>query len=678
MVSIAQRPVDVKYYLDPGGFYVFYSDNTDFCNYIVMVSLSDMRNLKASVNFPFAAEVKPGKYNLFELRTITGNEFPAIQYTYTYFRGCSSSDVKMNFPYLLPVGVGKEAQAFNCDYVVSNPGDPEPIEWYGVGFKLATGDTVYAARRGNVVGMKDTTELPPPGYDYSDENNKLEIVHDDCTFGVYESLGGIFVRPGQSVEAGDPIGLAGDEKNSIEPEVRFSVHYNYLEYSKDNDPASNGLKNFWSYVPVIFWTGGINYTMLTPGTRYPGIRNDSIITLEMNKAQLKKWKKDRVHPPALSLVKPMHTGKVAVNEYAAIDKLALQLPDSLTKSTDNIASYITANFKTENEKARAIYIWIAKNIKYDIDNMFAINFYEKKEDKISKPLNTRKGICENYASLFTDICTKSGIKSYVIEGYTKQNGFTDYIPHAWSAALIDSTWFTFDPTWGSGYVKAGKFYPMINNEYFKAAPSTLITSHMPFDYLWQFLYYPITAQEFYEGKTRLNRSKPIFNFTDSIKQYEQQNHTQQLLASTSRIERNGVKNSMIFDRLQHVKMEIELDKQNKSVNLYNSAVSDFNDGMNEYNTFIQYRNKKFIPKKPDADILKMIDSAEIKLDETKIKLNGIENPDEKAIPMIQQLRKSIDEAAVLINEQKIWLKKYFSKSTSERKMMFYEKIEISD
>jgi hypothetical protein len=74
----------------------------------------------------------------------------------------------------------------------------------------------------------------------------------------------------------------------------------------------------------------------------------------------------------------------------------------------------------------------------------------------------------------------------------------------------------------------------------------------------------------------------------------------------------------------------------------------------------------------------MIDSAEIKLDETKIKLNGIENPDEKAIPMIQQLRKSIDEAAVLINEQKIWLKKYFSKSTSERKMMFYEKIEISD
>jgi transglutaminase/protease-like cytokinesis protein 3 len=115
------------------------------------------------------------------------------------------------------------------------------------------------------------------------------------------------------------------------------------------------------------------------------------------------------------------------------------------KTSDAIANYIVTNFKTDKDKSRAIFIWIVSNIQYDIDNMFAINFYEKKEDKISKTLKTRKGICENYAFLFTDICMKSGIKSFVIEGYTKQNGFADYIPHAWSAALIDSSWFLFDP-----------------------------------------------------------------------------------------------------------------------------------------------------------------------------------------------------------------------------------------
>ena len=166
--------------------------------------------------------------------------------------------------------------------------------------------------------------------------------------------------------------------------------------------------------------------------------------------------------------------KPAANEYAAVDKKALQMPDSLTLNTNDIAAYINANFKTEKDKARAIFIWIASNIQYDIDNMFAINFYEPKAEKIAKPLKTRKGICENYAALFTDICSKSGIKSYLIEGYTKQNGFTDYIPHAWCAAKIDSNWFMFDPTWGSGYVNNGKFYRKINNDYYKVNPLQLI------------------------------------------------------------------------------------------------------------------------------------------------------------------------------------------------------------
>ena len=275
--------------------------------------------------------------------------------------------------------------------------------------------------------------------------------------------------------------------------------------------------------------------------------------------------------------------KRIVNEYSDVDKKALQLPDSLTKTTDGIAGYIVANFKTDKDKSRAIFIWIASNIQYDIDNMFALNFYEKREDKITKPLKTRKGICENYASLFTDICLKSGLKSFVIEGYTKQNGFTDYIPHAWSAALIDSAWFLFDPTWGSGYVSNSKFYRKINNDYCKSNPSVLIKSHMPFDYLWQFLNYPITNQEFYEGKTLQDKTKPFFNFIDSIQLYEKQTHINRLIASAYRVEKNGLKNSLIFDRLQHLKLEIENDGQTKAVNLYNSAVADYNESINKFN-----------------------------------------------------------------------------------------------
>ena len=364
--------------------------------------------------------------------------------------------------------------------------------------------------------------------------------------------------------------------------------------------------------------------------------------------------------------------KATVNEFSAIDKKALQLPDSLTKNTDLIASYITSNFSTDKDKSRAIFIWVASNIQYDIDNMFAINFYEKKEEKIAKPLRTRKGICENYASLFTDICIKSGLKSFVIEGYTKQNGFTDYIPHAWSAALIDTSWFLFDPTWGSGYINGGKFFKKINDEYYKASPTMLIKSHIPFDYLWQFVNYPITNQEFYEGKTQQNKTKPYFNFKDTIQVFEKQNHIDQLISTTFRVEKNGVKNSMVFDRLQHLKLEVENDRQTKTVNLYNSAVVDYNEGINGLNDFINYRNKQFTPKKTDPEIQTMIDVADNKLKEAKTKLVQISNPDVNTANLVRQLTKSIDNASIQILEQQNWLKQYFSKSKSGRKSMFYK------
>jgi len=364
--------------------------------------------------------------------------------------------------------------------------------------------------------------------------------------------------------------------------------------------------------------------------------------------------------------------KMTVNEFSAIDKKALQLPDSLTKSTDLIANYIASNFSTDKDRSRAIYIWVTSSIQYDIDNMFALNFYEKKEEKIAKPLRTRKGICENYAALFTDICIKSGIRSYVIEGYTKQNGFTDFIPHAWSAALIDSSWFLFDPTWGSGYVNGGKFFKKINNDYYKANPATFIKSHMPFDYLWQFVNYPVTNQEFYEGKTQQNKTKQFFDFIDTIQVYEKQSHIDQVISSAYRVEKNGVKNSLIFDRLQHLKLEIENERQTRMVNLYNSAIVDYNDAIIGLNEFINYRNKQFNPKKTDSEIQSMIDIVDIKLKEANSKVSEISSTDGNITNMIRQLSESIDDVAKQMKEQQDWLNLYFSKSKSGRKSMFYK------
>jgi len=359
--------------------------------------------------------------------------------------------------------------------------------------------------------------------------------------------------------------------------------------------------------------------------------------------------------------------------YFPIDNVILLIPDSLTNSTQGIANFINLKFSNQSDKSRAIFIWVAINIQYDIDNMFAINFYQSTNEIIDKTLKIRKGICMNFAELFNDIANKVGIKSYVINGYTKQNGFVDYIPHAWCAANIDSIWYMFDPTWGSGYVKDSRFIKKINNFYYKTKPEQLIKSHMPFDLLWQFLYYPITNQEFYEGKTQINKNKPYFNFIDTLSNYEKQSAIDQLISSSARIEMNGVKNSLVFDRLQYNKREIEYYKNKQVVEQFNSSTNFYNIATNLLNEFINYRNHQFTPKKSDLEIKLMIDTVETSFKLSRKQLENIKNPDSNTALLIAQLNKSLDNATINLNEQKAFLSKYFKTSKKNRNSLFYMK-----
>ncbi len=365
--------------------------------------------------------------------------------------------------------------------------------------------------------------------------------------------------------------------------------------------------------------------------------------------------------------------------YAAIDKVALTIPAAQAGTTLDIANYINQNFKTDSDKLRAIFIWTASNIAYDAENMFVIKFDEKPEDKISKALATHKGICENYAAVFQDICKKAALKAFVVTGYTKSNGYASYLSHAWCAARLNDSWYIFDPTWGSGYLNNGTFVPKINDAYFKVSPSAMIKTHMPFDPMWEFLNYPVTNAEFYVGKTQANTSKAFFSYNDSIAAFEKMDEMAQLKATARRIEGNGIKNGLIYDRLAHIKSKIdynirsdEVKHNNGNVELYNSATVEFNEGINEFNAFINYRNAQFKPAKSDAEIQMMVDQAYEKFVAAKAKLKSINNPDANISSLKITLWKSVDDAMDHADEQKSFLKNYFSKGKMGRKSMFYK------
>lgn len=359
-------------------------------------------------------------------------------------------------------------------------------------------------------------------------------------------------------------------------------------------------------------------------------------------------------------------------DYSTVDERMKQIPDTSTLTVSSISLYINSTFSKDEEKVRAVYFWVTKNIKYNVEKMYAVNFYENEQEIIDVALKNKMGVCMHFATLFSSICNKVGIKAYVVDGFTKQNGIVDYVPHAWNVAYINSKWQLFDPTWGAGYIQNGKYLNKLNNFHFNTSPVVLIKTHIPFDPIWQLLNYTINNTEFYQGKTEINTKNIFFNFNDSIAKYELSNDIQRYESADMRIKNQGVINSILQNRHQYNLQQIEYFKNKEASDLYNLASIKVSEGVKRLNDFISYRNNQFTPMQTDMEIQLMlvkIDSAFIKANELIDKVQ-FTDPSNKAL--IVQFKQSMVDISKNIDEQKAFVAKYLSTKKILRKSLFYK------
>ena len=357
-------------------------------------------------------------------------------------------------------------------------------------------------------------------------------------------------------------------------------------------------------------------------------------------------------------------------DYTLIDNKISKIPNSSSNSTKAIANYINSTFKTDNDKIRAVFYWTATNISYDVANMYISSSAETSENRIKNILKTKRGVCSDYTEIFNDLANKVGIKTVIISGYTKQNGEIDTISHAWCASKINNKWYLFDPTWGSGYVNNDRFFKKIDNSYFKVNPLQYISSHIPFDYLWQFLNYPITNQEFYEGKSQINKSKKYFDFESEIGNYESSSEIDQLYDSAERIEKNGVENALILERLKSKNKNIAYLRQKTNIEKLNIITSDCNEAISLLNDFIYYRNKRFSPALPDYEIKRMIETPKERLIKCQNAIYNIGYIGNENSSSLASLKKSINHALAQTEEHLVFVQKYLNKNNMNRKAMF--------
>lgn len=193
-------------------------------------------------------------------------------------------------------------------------------------------------------------------------------------------------------------------------------------------------------------------------------------------------------------------------DFAKVDAKIKAYPNSFV-SLDKLAEKVNTDFTRDDEKARAIFTWIAHNIKYDL-KAYGVNEHpvaysyktqaEKearrkkfREELALKTLKSKKGVCQGYATLYAEVAQKAGLKSEIITGSSKshpahigkQPGDSD---HAWNAVKIDGTWKLVDATWGAGTATGNplKFVFKFNDKYFFGDPNLFFLNHFPDDKKW--------------------------------------------------------------------------------------------------------------------------------------------------------------------------------------------------
>ena len=188
-------------------------------------------------------------------------------------------------------------------------------------------------------------------------------------------------------------------------------------------------------------------------------------------------------------------------KISEVDKIVAKYPKNFD-STEKLADRIEKDFDLDAERARAIYSWIAFNIRYDYNAYlnpprvqgFSYSTEAEKQRKIKqlndnliqKAFNSKKAVCEGFTALYQNLAEQVGLKCEIVKGDSKtrladigrKNTSSN---HAWNMVLINKKWRLIDVTWGQGYYDSnkGRMVNDFNPIYFDTDPDYFFAKHFP-------------------------------------------------------------------------------------------------------------------------------------------------------------------------------------------------------
>ncbi|RFS21024.1 hypothetical protein DVR12_16915 [Chitinophaga silvatica] len=366
-----------------------------------------------------------------------------------------------------------------------------------------------------------------------------------------------------------------------------------------------------------------------------------------------------------------------------------QIPASEATSAASMAKWLKAHTTNSTAFQKALFSWIANNIEYDAPNMNRPNSYKDTTAAIARTLQTKLGLCTDYAVLYAQVCKAAGINAIVVTGYTIQE--KTMLPigsHDWIVVPDAGKWTIVDPTWGAGVVENGKFTKRLNWKWFQIYPYEANKTHVPYDPIWQLSTAPMGHDDIVELSKIIRSNKGAvdiaskgkpFAFNDSIRVWMKQTRIQRLRSSASRIRSyGGAANPFIMSELDWMDQTIkvlaanqEVEQDNRQIDAFNAINRDYTEVVKMYNEYVRFKNSQFTPEMADAGIKKMMDGIVAKLGGVKKSLSGM-----MAIESIKQNANELNDAVVemdgRVKTEQLFVNKYIKTVKGKRRELFFE------
>ncbi len=198
------------------------------------------------------------------------------------------------------------------------------------------------------------------------------------------------------------------------------------------------------------------------------------------------------------------------SKYKSVDEAVEKLGPLNKFNVAVIADTITEKFADNEQKARAIYYWIANNIQLDPKGT------RQNDDKNILPekvIALRKATPLGFSFLVQEMCSAANIRCLSVDGYVKNyaaeiNEPVDEKNYSWNVVQLGQspeTWFYVDAARASGYLdkKNTVFTKQFTSEYFFADRKLFNLVHYPENGAWQLGGGAKSIRDFY--------SLPVFN-----------------------------------------------------------------------------------------------------------------------------------------------------------------------